>query len=205
MVYAKWRSPRLKKSSMEDLEEEVISHFKTMLSHLYKLDPSVMVLPWNGKKFPLVKESTYLSRETLEEYVDRLFLKSGMFVWSRLRIGFNVTESRIFDDEGLSGYQMSLTKEPIQDKYLSMVGWFLGSTKETNTRELRDLLNHILPKDKPIDLRYQVIKMAAGESLDMKTAVRAIHIYAATKKVKSCYQELKKFMVPQHRVTLWDG
>ena len=177
---------------MEELEEEAVQHFKTLLKHLCKLDSTTMVLPWKGKSFPLVKESNFETRETLENYVDRLFLKTGMFVWSRMRIGFNVSPEKIFEDEGLSGYQMTLTKEPIQEKYLSTVGWFLGSTKDTNTKELRDILNSILPKDKPIDLRYQAIKMASGETLDMKNAVRAIHIYAAANKVKSCYYELRK-------------
>ena len=53
-------------------------------------------------------------------------------------------------------------------------------------------MNNILPKDKPIDLRFQAIKMASGEKLDMKVATRAIHIYSASSKVRSCYNELRK-------------
>ena len=121
-VYVKWRSPRLRKSSMEDLEEEVVNHFKTMLNYLYKLDSSLIVIPWVTHGFhPIFKDSKILTRDDLERYVDRIFVKTGMFVWCRLQIGFNVSQNKIFEDDGLSGYQMTLTKEPIQDKYLSMV------------------------------------------------------------------------------------
>ena len=56
-TYLKWRSPRLKKESVEDMENETIFHFKKFFTRLKTLDESLILIPWyeTSGKSPLKK------------------------------------------------------------------------------------------------------------------------------------------------------
>ena len=88
---------------------------------------------------------------------------------------------------------MIFIEEPVQAKTLVPIGWFLGSTKNHNARELREILNELLPQDHQIDLRFQVVKLRSGEQTTTNTP-KALHIYAGYESCKNTLRLLKKYI-----------
>ena len=45
-IFVKWRSPKLMKETIDEMEKEVTTHFRKMFVHLQKIDSSLIMLPW---------------------------------------------------------------------------------------------------------------------------------------------------------------
>ena len=192
-IFIKWKSPKLTKSSFEEMESEIASYFLSLYKHLHKLDEKIIIIPWNeySEYLPMDINTQIPDRAIMERYVDRIFLRIGAAVWCRLQIAFDVEEHMITGDDWYQGNGMYLTKEPVQEKNLSGIGWLLGSHKNTNTKDLREILNDILPKANQIDLRFHAIKIRAGERILSTNAVKAVHIYAGSSSARATLKILK--------------
>ena len=189
----KWRSPRLKNGTIEEMESEIVGHFKLFFKRLKKLDDSLILIPWNefSIKKPVKNPEDIKSRETMEIYVDKVFMNPGQSVWTRFQTAFNKEESLIISDDWCQGNAMYLAKEPVQEKVLVPIAWLLGSTKYHNSNELREILNTILPDKNQIDIRFQAIKLRSGERITPENTTKASHIYAGNKNAKTTLRLLK--------------
>ena len=117
-IFIKWKSPKLLKESVEEMETEIVEHFDNFCKHLRELDESLIIIPWRGPSTtpPATKDTEIKDRQLMEKYVDKVFFRSNFATWCRLQIAFNIDPADLIHDEWYQGNAMYVGMETIQEK-----------------------------------------------------------------------------------------
>ena len=117
-MFIKWRSPKLVKDSVEEMEQELVALFQKFRNHLYQLDDSLIIIPWRefSNSLPANKETELKDRPSMEQYVDKVFFRTNFSTWCRLQIAFNKSPDDILFDDWFHSNSMYVGKESIQEK-----------------------------------------------------------------------------------------
>ena len=85
-------------------DAEAVKSFNIVTNSLLKLDPRVVIHPWKTKsKYNFAKAMTKNSnkpstKEKMNDYVDRLYIRENTFPYIRMLIGHDIHRNE-FDDE----------------------------------------------------------------------------------------------------------
>ena len=180
-TYYKVKLPRITKESILEANNQMVEHFHTVVRRIFQLDASAIILQWNEyDNIPPLKRDSKLpqTRELIEFYVDRMFIKCGYEPWFRMRITHNNRTEHMCDDKTWFRRQgMWFNEDDIQVKKHIAAGWFLGSHTAMILKDLAAAIRqHPSMKDIPFALKQQNIRLAAKGQIPKENQVLAAHI-----------------------------
>ena len=174
-----------------------MEHFHILMRQIFKLDASAIILPWNvDSQTPPLKKGIKLpkTRELMDFYVDRTFVKIGKKNWSRMQIAHDKQVEHICADTTWFRRQgMYFNADDIQVKRNAAAGWFLGSHPSMVCKDLKQAIQrHTAMKNIPLAIKFQNIRLEAEGMVDFKDQVRAAHIITDYHRVSEMRSAIKK-------------
>ena len=196
-TFYKCKLPRITKESVLEGNIELMEYFHILLRQIFKLDASAIILPWNvDSQTPPLKKNSKLpeTRELMDFYVDRTFVKMGKENWSRMQIAHDKQVEHISADTTWFRRQgMYFGADEIQVKRHSAAGWFLGSHPAMVCKDLKQAIQrHPAMKGLPLAIKFQNIRLQVEGSVDFKDQVRAAHIITDYNRVSEMRSAIKK-------------
>ena len=196
-TYFKCKLPRITKESMLDGNAELVAYFHILMKQVFKKDSTAILLPWNtDSQTPPLKKSSKLpdSRELMDFYVDKTFVKIGKESWSRLKLAHDKQVEHICEDKAWFRRQgMYFGEDEIQVKRHSAAGWFLGSHPAMECKDLKVATQrHPDAKDLPITIKFQNIRLEVEGAVPWNKQVRAAHVITDYHRVSDMRKATKK-------------
>jgi hypothetical protein len=110
-TFIKIKLTKLSSDILVEQEKEAANTFKDLVTCLWKLDPDLLVWPWDSEKarIPLHRKNKLnfpTTKATMSEYVDYMFLNQSNAPWFRVFIGHNKRISML-EDETFQEYLQS--------------------------------------------------------------------------------------------------
>jgi hypothetical protein len=185
VTFVKFKSGKIYSSVLADQEIEFHTYLTGVLKELWKIDSSLVLLPWQdyATNSPLTsKMKLAQSKQGMSVYCSQIYLQPNTCAWPRLRIGHNLPISDILSadlDTILRSNDERLTRENIQHQHTSNVGFLLGSTPGCfNAANLEAaLMQHTAMPTRELEIRMEYIRREKGGKIDRKTSSQAIQIY----------------------------
>ena len=199
-VFMKTKLPKVTTKDDADVEKEVVDAFNTMVKRLMYLDKKTLIFPWNerNKSANPLSEGKMLpsTRAQMEVYVDRVFIQYNKSAYCRVRVGFDEEEESFFGDrDWFSGKGYWYEKDDLQVKITANAGWFVGSSSDTNMKDLAEAIRmHPLVKKSllPISIRIHAIRIEQGEKFKTEDMIKAVHVYGDYNKMSTTRSVLRK-------------
>ena len=164
---------------------------------MFKIDGTTIILPWNtDSHIPPLKKNSKLpeSREMIDFYVDRTFVKLGYENWSRFRATHDSLVEHICQDTTwFRRHGMYFGADEIQVKRHAAAGWFLGSHPSMVCKDLKEAIQrHPAAKGIPIAIKFQNIRIDMEGKIPLRDQVRAAHIITDYHQVSQLRSAIKK-------------
>ena len=210
-TYAKIRLAQITSDSYAEQETEVAASLKLLLSHMWSIDGSMIILPWRREEaFPPLRKGTdtLRSKADVDKYVDRCWMEKNKAPYCRILIAHNATRDKIFEDANLQNWLMTsqiiLQVERIQAHSLSKAGHLLGyHATVCNCDNLADTLQqHPLLKGISIEARSEFITFKIGRGPPKpaeRTKTKIIQLYVATDSAGTARRALTQIYSSQAR------
>jgi hypothetical protein len=196
-TFFKLRLPKIQTSTMQDQEIEVLTMVQKVFEKIWQLDSSFYVRQWNdGGRNTISKKGCFpLSRDTLEEYVDRIWIERSKNPWLRFIACHNI-EAESFEKESIKVWMKNqgcnLYKDKLQCRSPSRVGFLLGyHPQAVNGQHLASALE-MMPqlKNISVEIRVEPVVVEKGDSRDLKN--KAPYIWADRDDTAACRNALSE-------------
>lgn len=180
------RSPKLNEDGAAG-DEEAVGIIQDMLTELKKIDPRIVLHPWNPQDKdhrPTTKFRDITQKPVMSKYMDKLWVRAGDSFYVRFEIGHDV-ERAMFESEELKSSMKNrnsyLYPDQIQDRKVVCAGWFLGSYPKTfNQNEFLPALKaHPLINGRDLKTRIQDFRLQRTTPYPQK--VSAVHLVDTVK------------------------
>ena len=196
-TFYKCKLPRCTKESIMEGNQELVEHFHVLFRQIFKIDPTTIILPWNTDSHtpPLKKDSKLPeTRELLDFYVDRTFVKCGYENWSRFYAAHDKLPEHMCEDTNWFRRQsMFFGADDIQVKRHTAAGWFLGSHPAMVCKDLKAAIQqHPAMKGLPVAIKFQNIRLEIEGKIPLRDQVRAAHIITDYHKVSEMRSAIRK-------------
>jgi hypothetical protein len=174
-------------------EREAIENLTRLLQFIFRLDKKAMVLPWNDPIMSTIQLGSDVpqDRRSLEDYVERDFIKQGKNTWAKFLLAHNVDPQEfILDVTWMKKNRTSIYICKLQEKKTADAGWLFGSHKTTNKEDLADAIN-LHPSCLAKGIRVQIKMKHVVTRSDKKWPqwsqwITAAHITCATSHLSQC-------------------
>lgn len=179
-------------------DEEAVSTIHVMLDELKKVDPRLVLHPWNTNdkdNRPTTKFQEIKQKVVMAKYMDKLWVKAGEYFYIRFEVGHDV-ERLMFESDELKATMKNkdcyLSSDQIQDRKVVCAGWFLGSYPKTyNQHEFLPALQaHPLIKGRDLKTRIQDFRLQRSVPYSQK--VSAVHLFCKYSEARSLRSALNK-------------
>ena len=192
-TYLKVKLAQLTSEDFTAQETEVASSFKQVLTQVWSLDSTVIVLPWKRDEFhPIRKGSEFpRTKADLDKYAERIWMQKNKSPYLRILVAHNMERQQLFDDavlqKWLSSLQLAMDIERIQSQKMSKAGHLLGYHAQVcNCKNLADSIQyHSLMKGFAIEVRAEFVSFDATNRLSKsdkeksKTKTKILQIYTS--------------------------
>ena len=179
-------------------DEEAVGIIQEMLEELKKIDPRLVLHPWNPHDKDNRPTTTFheiTQKTVMAKYMDKLWIKAGDFFYIRFEVGHDVERPMLEADElknAMRNKDCYLYPDQIQDRKVVCAGWFLGSYPKTfNQYEFLPALRaHPLIRGRDLKTRVQDFRLQRTAPYSQK--VSAVHLFCKQSEARSIRAALNR-------------
>ena len=162
---------------------EAIDIIQNMLSELKKIDPRLVLHPWNPQDRdhrPTTKFQDITQKNIMARYTDKLWVRAGQTFYIRFEVGHDVERLLIESEDIKKAMRIKdcyLYPDQVQDRKAVCAGWFLGSYPKTfNSPEFIPALQaHPLINGRDLKTRTQDFRLHRSNAYSQK--IPAAHLF----------------------------
>lgn len=179
-------------------DAEAVGIIHEMLSELKKIDPRLVLHPWNPQdkdNRPTTKFLEITQKSVLSKYTDKLWIRTGQNFYIRFEVGHDVDRLQLESDElkkAMRNRDCYLFPDQVQDRKVVCAGWFLGSYPKTfNPSEFLPALQaHPLIGGRDLKTRIQDFRLYRTSPYSHK--IPAVHLFCRQSEARTIRAALNR-------------